>query len=824
MTVEEIEIIVSAKVQEALKEFKKILPSVKKQLSSVKKEFDNLNIKDITAKVNIKEVKKQVQEIKKEIKDAFDPNDISGMKINGKDFEIKHIKGYSREVQKLKAELGTLNKFRTEPIKAEATEPIKADVTKPNKIEKTSETKSPVEENKYSTWTNIIRQYYAWLDKAKGKIYEIGQESNKTGASQKNLTGFFNGFKTKIEQTKNGISNIKEQLSDVSRISIKINNNIKNMVTGLKTGFGTVLKYAGALFGIKTIYSTLRNSASAWLNSQNAQAQQLSANIEYLKYAMGSVFAPVIEYVINLVYELMKAIQSLVYAFSGINIFAKATANSMRKTAGSAKQASKSLAGVHNEINNVSENNSGGSGKITPSMDLTEMDNSINSWAERVKEKLLKLFEPIKNSWNVYGQPLIDSAKRSFSELKELISSIGGSLEEVWLNGTGEETINTILQGFTDICDIVGNIGMAFTNAWNNGNVGTMIIQILWDGFNNLLTIIGQVFKVFEEWTSSQSFQAFASSIIGMCNVIAGWFEKITQKLREIWENGGRETLTNLLEFITKVSEAINVALNVLTPVVDYILAIVTPIIQGIIKIIGDVIDALSGVLDFIIGIFTGDWERAWGGIKKYYEAIWNAIKDIVQTIMNFVWTYISNALKMIKNVWTTIWGAIKTVVVTVWNGIWSVIKNIINLILGGIEGMANGIVKGVNAVIKVLNKLKFSIPDWIPGFGGKTFGFNIQSLSMVTLPRLEKGNVAYDETLAIFGEYSGASNNPEITTPQNIMRETFEDVLSNYNNNGQPVHITIQYLGREIFDDTIEYINSRTRRTGRNTIVTVGD
>lgn len=85
-----------------------------------------------------------------------------------------------------------------------------------------------------------------------------------------------------------------------------------------------------------------------------------------------------------------------------------------------------------------------------------------------------------------------------------------------------------------------------------------------------------------------------------------------------------------------------------------------------------------------------------------------------------------------------------------------------------------------------------------------------------MNLPRLAKGNVAYDETLAIFGEYSGASNNPEITTPQNIMRDTFEDVLSNYSGNGQPLHVTIQYLGKEIFDDTIDYINQKTRRTGK--------
>lgn len=41
------------------------------------------------------------------------------------------------------------------------------------------------------------------------------------------------------------------------------------------------------------------------------------------------------------------------------------------------------------------------------------------------------------------------------------------------------------------------------------------------------------------------------------------------------------------------------------------------------------------------------------------------------------------------------------------------------------------------------------------------------------------KGNVAYGPTVAEFGEYSGANSNPEITTPQNIMRETLFEALT---------------------------------------------
>ena len=54
----------------------------------------------------------------------------------------------------------------------------------------------------------------------------------------------------------------------------------------------------------------------------------------------------------------MKAIQSVAYALTGVNIFAKASASSYANMAGNAKKAkeeTKQLAGVHDEINNISE-------------------------------------------------------------------------------------------------------------------------------------------------------------------------------------------------------------------------------------------------------------------------------------------------------------------------------------------------------------------------------------------------------------------------------------------------------------------------------------
>lgn len=137
---------------------------------------------------------------------------------------------------------------------------------------------------------------------------------------------------------------------------------------------------------------------------------------------------------------------------------------------------------------------------------------------------------------------------------------------------------------------------------------------------------------------------------------------------------------------------------------------------------------------------------------------------------------------------------------------------------------MANGIVRGINKVIDVLNNLQVHIPDWIPLFGGKNIGFHINHMGTVSLPRLAKGGVLYEERAFIGGEYSGARTNPEIVTPQNIMRETMEDVISNYGgNNDRPIYLTVNVGNKKIGQILLDDLKEKKRRTGEGIEALVG-
>ena len=70
--------------------------------------------------------------------------------------------------------------------------------------------------------------------------------------------------------------------------------------------------------------------------------------------------------------------------------------------------------------------------------------------------------------------------------------------------------------------------------------------------------------------------------------------------------------------------------------------------------------------------------------------------------------------------------------------------KTIINNILGFIESMVNGVIDGVNKMINALNSFNITVPDWVTDLTGiDNFGFNLNTLSKVTIPRLAEG--AYD-------------------------------------------------------------------------------
>ena len=59
-----------------------------------------------------------------------------------------------------------------------------------------------------------------------------------------------------------------------------------------------------------------------------------------------------------------------------------------------------------------------------------------------------------------------------------------------------------------------------------------------------------------------------------------------------------------------------------------------------------------------------------------------------------------------------------------------------------------------LDEAISAINKISFTVPDWVPGLGGKQFGgFNLQKIQPVNIPYLANGGITTGATIAKIGE-----------------------------------------------------------------------
>jgi hypothetical protein len=139
-------------------------------------------------------------------------------------------------------------------------------------------------------------------------------------------------------------------------------------------------------------------------------------------------------------------------------------------------------------------------------------------------------------------------------------------------------------------------------------------------------------------------------------------------------------------------------------------------IVNGAVTIIGGIAEGLKnifgGIVTFVTGVFSGNWSKAWQGVIQIFGGIWKTLSSVAKAPLN-------------------------------------------------------AMISLVNTAISGINKLKVNIPDWVPGLGGKTFGFNIPKI-----PLLASGGIATAPTLAEIGEGS----EPEAVLPLSKLAEMLKD------------------------------------------------
>lgn len=845
--------------------------------------FSKINTKEMKNKVQqaVFFIKKKLQEIRKS-----SANNELAIKVNNKDAQ-KQISQIQKQIDSLQEKINA-RKIKLDIITPKldkiANEPMNK--VNPERLENNKQYINL--SDKEEVLVKEIQYYNKQLSEAKSKMSQLRQQISQTATTQNKLSSFFEAFKQKIEQVKPSMSSIKNSFKGLPKITQNITNNIKGMGTGLRQGIGNVMKYAMALFSLRSIYSVLSGCANTWLSSQNAGAKQLSANIEYMKYAMGSALAPVIQFVTNLVYQLMKAIQSVAYALTGVNIFAKASASSYASMAGSAKKAkneTKSLSNIHSEINNIQSNDnsdSGNGGTIAPSFDLSGIDNTPNSILDSIKNgdwyKVgVTIGEKLNDAMNsIPWDKIQNTAKKIGTNIAQFLNGFIATTDWRQVGNTIAQGINTAIylaQSFVHTFNWSG-LGSAVANAINgffkNTNWGALGDTIS-TGIKGALNGITTFFKDFDwsfivqglidfcksiDWNGivDAMFEMLGSAFASFVNLGMILGEKINEAIDEagnFFSEKIKECGGNVVEGIFKgIIEALG---NLGQWIIDHIF---TPFIEGFKNVFGihspstvmaelgtyiiqGLLDGISSLVDSIKQIWENIKQTAisiFNSVKDNISNIFNNIKNIASNIWNNITSNIRNAVSNIKNGivqnFQNAYNSIQNIFSNIgsfFSGVWSRIRNTFSSLGTSIGNAISGAVKsGINGVISLIERTINSAIRLING-GIRLInlipGVYVGSINTLSLPRLAKGGVLTEATTVIAGEYSGAKTNPEIVTPQNIMRDTFEDVLSNYSgsNNDKPIYLTINVGNQKLGQILLDNLRDKKRRTGKDIEALVG-
>ena len=107
--------------------------------------------------------------------------------------------------------------------------------------------------------------------------------------------------------------------------------------------------------------------------------------------------------------------------------------------------------------------------------------------------------------------------------------------------------------------------------------------------------------------------------------------------------------------------------------------------------------------------------------------------KDWFSEKFSSAWNAIKEAFSPITKWFSDVWEGIKKIFKPVadWFG------DIFDRVGKAVKAPLNAVIRAMNKVIDGLNKISIDIPDWVPGVGGKKFGFNIGRIA-----ELEQGGI----------------------------------------------------------------------------------
>lgn len=574
---------------------------------------------------------------------------------------------------------------------------------------------------------NIIRQTTSDYN---NQTEAIKSQLNDTKQAFDSLNGIMEDDVKKVGKLSSVFSKVKATTMDiVSNIGGKLSNAFKSIFAKKDNGamFKSMATNAKqmmmALLGAQGAF-TLISKAVSQIKEDN---KELANTMDTLWNGLVQLIAPAVNMIVNAFATALNYVIKMASVISGINILGKLKQTQKKKTGGSRSS------NLYSFDTSETLNKSGSGGDSTTANYMKDIE---------LNEKLLGYAEKLKSIW---------------SDIQKI----------------GNNIVDRVKEGF-DYMDS-----------------GTRILDTLDKFVNSFLDHIKEMSEATVKWSESINFGPLFDSFATLLEAVQPILSTLGDLIVWVYENCILPLGTYLIEslgpaIVNVIAPALTIIGAVISGLKDGLEWIWNNILQPLADEIGDKIvntlDLISGFLDKI-----GNNEKFMSYMKTLGEVVgvvvagltaWAAISGVVTGAIGLL----SGALNFLaSNPLVLVIGLIALLVAGFIEAYKTSetfrdkINSVVNAVLGFFEGLANGVIDAWNAIKHAMNTLHFDIPDWVPGIGGKSFGFNFSDTAHVSLPRLAKGAVIppNKEFLAMLGDQTRGRN---IETPEGLLREIVQE------------------------------------------------
>ncbi len=572
-----------------------------------------------------------------------------------------------------------------------------------------------------------------------------------------------------------GLKDLGVVMTQANLEAYAMSNGIKKNIKDMNQAEQTTLRYNYVMEQLSLAQGDFAKTSGSWSNSVKSMGENFKTAMGNIGAVLIQVFTPVLQILSELIEkfaaltEKMKSTVNKIFgkettdeAVKNITSGGKEMAEAVENTNKEVEKAALGLAGFDQlyTIGKKKKDDVSSSGNA-----VAEAMGEVQAYksAEVEKESLLDRFG--KKVVSVYKkiEPHLKGFYNSF--VSPVVKAIKFCLEYIGTKiGPMKEIFGKIFKGAAEVAvsafewfsSIFGGVMQSLGGFWEQ--YGKPIFKGIIDACVDVWNIVQKVFN----------------------SLIVPLFKKIFSLGKNFWEKHGKPMFDSLLGLLGEVGKLLlSIWENVLKPGINWVIEACKPLVNGIMWLW----DKLSAIAGFVADIFTRFIDQLKSSVKLITEVF---DEGIIQSFKNLI-----------------------SAIGDLFSGLWELIKMPINWII-----------EGINKVISGLNHISVDVPDWVPIFGGQTWGFNIPEI-----PMLAKGGIVDQPTLNIAGEAG-----PEAITPISKLEEIVAKVVAQTiaamketNTEENPeitIPLTVNLGNKTVVKEVIKGINRQSKVNGKPVII----